>query len=97
MDDELLRLQAWFIQQTNGDWEHSNGIQISTLDNPGWSVKIDITDTGLSGKSFKALNQHFTEVDWMVCRVQDNRFEGFGGPLSLRRILTTFLDWALDC
>ena len=30
------RLQKWYKSQCNGDWEHSFGIKIETLDNPGW-------------------------------------------------------------
>ncbi|UCH44768.1 MAG: hypothetical protein JSV11_10785 [Nitrospiraceae bacterium] len=37
------RLNRWYINQCNGDWEHQYGIVIETLDNPGWRVKIDLT------------------------------------------------------
>jgi hypothetical protein len=35
-DDDLLRwLQDWHAGQCDGDWEHSYGVDIGTLDNPG--------------------------------------------------------------
>lgn len=29
-------LTSWYKTQCNGDWEHSYGIEISTIDNPGF-------------------------------------------------------------
>lgn len=43
----LQEIQSWYISNCNGDWEHSFGVSIDTLDNPGWSVRIDLADTGL--------------------------------------------------
>lgn len=33
--DSLALLQQWYLQQCNEDWEHSWGVRIATLDNPG--------------------------------------------------------------
>jgi hypothetical protein len=30
----------WYTKQCNGDWEHSYGIRIDTIDNPGWSLTL---------------------------------------------------------
>ncbi len=46
--DVLAELQRWYLAQCNDDWEHSYGVTIETLDNPGWSVHIDLADTALS-------------------------------------------------
>ena len=40
--DELQLLQEWYVAQCDGDWEHSYGVKIDTLDNPGWSLKVDL-------------------------------------------------------
>jgi hypothetical protein len=50
--NELDRLHAWYKMQCNGDWEHHQGISITSCDNPGWWVKIDLADTSLENKSF---------------------------------------------
>lgn len=50
--NELVRLQEWFKSQCNGDWEHSLGVSITTCDNPGWWVKIDLAGTSLENKPF---------------------------------------------
>ena len=35
-----------------------------------------------------------SERDWIVCRLREGRFEGFGGPRNLEEILEVFLQWA---
>ena len=39
----------WFAIHCDGDWEHSEGIRIATLDNPGWALDVRIEDTELDG------------------------------------------------
>jgi hypothetical protein len=40
-------LQGWYAAHCNGDWEHQNGIEIGTLDNPGGTFQVDLQDTDL--------------------------------------------------
>lgn len=40
--NELIWLQNWFAVQCDGVWEHAHGIKIDTLDNPGWTVHVDL-------------------------------------------------------
>ena len=96
----LTELQAWYRSQCNDDWEHSYGVKIETLDNPGWSVTVDLTETDLQDKAFtpvvlgaiaEDLNQ---DEDWIVCKVEKQRFHGAGGPAKLEEIIATFLRWA---
>jgi hypothetical protein len=91
----LIELQQWYRSQCNGDWEHSYGIKIDTLDNPGWSVTIELTDTDLADRSFIEV-QRPHEIDWIHCRVRDRKFEGHGGPLMLDEVLRIFLAWATE-
>jgi len=51
----LAELQRWYESQCNEDWEHQYGVKIDTLDNPGWSVIIDLDDTDLEGKPFQTV------------------------------------------
>jgi len=94
MHDELSELQAWYRAQCNGDWEHSYGVTIGTLDNPGWSVTIDLAETPLADRGFTTVENLNHEVDWMRCEVKDQKWLGNGGPNMLRPILRTFLTWA---
>ena len=84
----LARLEAWYVRQCNGDWEHLYGVTIETLDNPGWSVTIDLTGTKLEGVPYVSDND---EID---CRVERGKWKGTGPPLKLNELLEAFLTWA---
>ena len=45
-------LQNWYCSNCDGGWEHSYGIKIQTLDNPGWHVEIDLMETRVADKPF---------------------------------------------
>ena len=32
----------WYKTNCDGDWEHSYGITLQTLDNPGWHLTVDL-------------------------------------------------------
>ena len=92
--NELRRLQDWYVAQCDGDWEHSYGLRIATLDNPGWTVTIDLEDTEYVGVSFAELKDMAPDRDWIRCWVEGSAWHGDGGPLMLTTILGHFLDWA---
>jgi len=94
MNDILTWMQEWFLSQCNGEWEHSSGIKIDSLDNPGWSVIIDLAGTELENKFMSPVVANRTEDDWVNCSVSDNQFKAYGGPNNLREILNTFKTWA---
>jgi hypothetical protein len=91
--DVYVELQKWYENQCDGDWEHQYGIEIGTLDNPGWSVSIDLTDTDLEEKEFQKISNTESERDWILCRIEEGKFEGDGGPQMLEEIIKVFLDW----
>ncbi|WP_417794393.1 immunity 53 family protein [Terasakiella pusilla] len=95
-DNTLLkRLQDWYASMCNDDWEHTYGIFISNIDNPGWSFKVELQDTYLEDVQFKKIQiQRQDENDWIICMVDKNCFQGYGGPCNLNDLLETFLDWA---
>jgi hypothetical protein len=83
----------WFKSYCDGDWEHGHGISIETMDNPGWSIKIWLYETELRDVAFEEIKIEKGECDWMVCRVKDYFFEGFGDPNKLVDILRVFKNW----
>ena len=89
-------LQDWYRSKCDGQWEHTYGIRISTLDNPGWKVEIDLNDTELASKEFGqvALSQD-TELEWYLCRVQDGKFQAFCGPVQLTEVIDIFIRWSM--
>src|SRR3954469_16092369 len=92
--DELRRLQEWYLSQCDGDWEHGYGPRIGTLDNPGWTVTIELEDTALEGVPFVEVKDMAPPQDWFRCWVEGTEWHGVGGPLMLTAILGHFLDWA---
>jgi len=93
----LQRLQEWYKAQCNGDWEHSDGVKLDTLDNPGWSLEIDLTDTPLQYRSFTEMKREYEhETEWLTCSLSDGKFTGACGPEKLEEMLEIFLDWAED-
>jgi hypothetical protein len=98
--DILFRLQKWYAAQCDGDWEHSYGVHITTLDNPGWLVKIDLIGTELESRPFVAVSagtgkdDHPEQTIWLSCTTRDGVWQGAGDETQLVRILAIFLDWA---
>ena len=90
----LSDLQKWYESQCNEDWEHFFGVSIGTLDNPGWTVTIDLDGTDLAEKPFSTIENLSSVQDWIKCWVENAKFNGAGGPQKLEEILTIFLDWA---
>jgi hypothetical protein len=92
--DQLRDLQEWFESVCDGDWEHAFGITIQTLDNPGWAVDVDLMDTSLGQIDFIPTQVERTEQDWLLCKVENGKFIGRGGPANLIEILGIFTTWA---
>ena len=89
----LLRLQRWYASHCDGDWEHTWGVKIDTLDNPGWSLTVDLFDTELEKAPFSGFRvEHST--DWMFFELKDARFIGRCGPTKLGDMIEVFLHWA---
>ncbi len=91
----LEKLQQWYLSNCNGDWEHSCGVEIGTLDNPGWQVKISLAGTALESKSFVEVDHRHAQDPylWYRCWREENVWHAAGGPEQLVPILEIFLDW----
>ena len=92
--NEINWIIEWFKSYCDGDWEHSNGMTIETMDNPGWCVKIWLDGTELADVAFKDIKVNNGKRDWMRCSVKNYIFEGFGDPDKLLDILQVFKNWA---
>jgi Immunity protein 53 len=91
----MVRLQAWYLSQCNDEWEHTYGIRLETLDNPGWSLDIDLEETSLLEKEFESIAfDDDTSGSWIFCKVENGQFRGRCGPTQLEEMLRRFLDWA---
>jgi hypothetical protein len=83
-------LQQWYTDNCNGQWEHSYGIAIGTINNPGWAVSIDLTNTILDGVTIADDFYETSASDWMGYSIANNVFEGVGDPSKLERIIAVF-------
>ena len=87
-------LQAWYVEQCDGEWEHEFGIKIDTLDNPGWTVEVSLTGTPLESLQVERREVHRSEDDWCVSWVEDGTFNAACGPANLAEALHSLREWA---
>ena len=98
--ETLERLQKWYASQCDGEWEHQCGVRVESLDNPGWSVRINLEGTELLHRPFSPTEEgtgsdgHPEQTKWIACFVRDGAWNGASDESQLDRILTVFLDWA---
>jgi len=91
----LRKLTRWYSEQCNGDWEHSYGFTIDTLDNPGVSLTVDLRETILESVPFEEKKEHYESSDrWMVCLRTTEKFVARGATCRLEDMIEEFLRWA---
>jgi hypothetical protein len=91
--DAIAWLQQWFRKQCDGKWEHTYGVQIETVDNPGWSITIDLCGTELQNATMPPLVEDRGADDWVRAEVKDRRFIGHGDPDKLTALANVFRAW----
>src|SRR4051812_17526431 len=89
--DVLTRLQRWYAAQHDGEWEHGFGVRIDTLDNPGWSLTVDVRGTALEAAAADWSKRERSEDDWLHWRIAAGRFEAFCGPMNLSEAVEAFV------
>lgn len=94
LDVSLLSwLQAWYAANCDSDWEHQYGVRIGTIDNPGWSVEIDLDGTPLDGMGYPRARVVRDATNWFLVRVEGNIWKFDGGPLNMTEGLYLFRQW----
>ena len=83
-------IEQWYRGHCDGDWEHQYGVEIGTVDNPGWYVKIDLMGTSLENKTMQYVLFEEAEDDWYGMSMKQNVFHGAGDPTKLTLLLKTF-------
>jgi hypothetical protein len=95
MVSTLQRLMHWYQSNCDGDWEHTYGVEIATLDNPGWRLKIDLKDTSLQHVPFETHEDRFGDkTEWLRCWKEDLSFQAACGSFRLEDALVVFLSCA---
>lgn len=86
-------LSQWYESECNGDWEHSFGIVIETLDNPGWHCVIDLRETQWETMDLKLTKESFPDDGWAFYKIEKQKFEISCDPKRLEHCLTYFKKW----
>ena len=92
MTTNLEKLQNWFIAQNDGDWEHTYGVKIETLDNPGWNLQIDLEETDYDHLEMEYTLCENSEHDWYSLRIRDHLFSASGDPTKLDFLIGKFFE-----
>ena len=56
-------------------------------------TSLDLCETELINKPFVEIDRDISDNDWLSCRLQNNKFEGFGDASKLYEILEIFKKW----
>lgn len=97
---EIEELQDWYFAQCNDDWEHTYGVKIENIDNPGWMIKIDLVGTALERTSFEGYSYGVGDEaetsgdNWLFARTENGKYIACGGPYKLKEMISIFLSWA---
>jgi hypothetical protein len=88
--DTLTCLMSWYRDQCDGDWEHQYGVEIGTLDNPGWSFAVDLLDTKFEGRTVDRVVQERSDDDWIHLWSDGVKFHVACGPTNLGEAIEAF-------
>ena len=85
-------IQNWFKNNCDGEWEHGDVIQITTFENPGWEVEIDISNTSLANMNLKSILNEKGPHDWYGVKIENQKFIAIGDSGKLKFLLSLFKD-----
>jgi hypothetical protein len=89
----LSVLEKWYTARCYGSWEHRHGVRILTLDNPGWSVEIDLRGTQAEERVLEPVRVDRAEKDWLHYWVAEKKFHARVGPQNLSESVEIFSQW----
>lgn len=87
---------GWYADQCDGEWEHEFGIKIETIDNPGWSVRVDLVDTDVYGRSLEFSRRELPDREWVMAASDGERFTGASSPGAASEIDRAFEKFVLN-
>lgn len=89
-------LTSWYKENCNGDWEHSYGIKIETVDNPGWYVCVDLAETDVAGKQLLQKKVVISDEDWFEISSNGVYFKGYGDANKLEQLIKEFQQFTMS-
>ena len=94
MKSALIRLSEWYLAQCDDLWEHRWGLSITTFDNPGFALKIELTGTKLENAEFEPIEFEINDSDrWYTCWKEGCEFHAVWVPSQIEAMIEHFLSW----
>ena len=97
--DAFDRFQQWYAAQCQKGKSEAPAISMTSLDNPGWSLNIELTGTELAGGKMEPIDFDNGDYDWLICNIyrknDEVSFSGVGDPSKLVVMLDQFVALAL--
>ncbi len=84
-------LQKWFKDQTDGNWEHEVIIKIESIDNPGWSIEIDLMKSDIIPIEWRLFE--ISDDNWLGYKFEDNIFYIAGDANKLDLSIRVFQEF----
>lgn len=92
-DDLFTRLDAWYAEQCDGEWEHEFGIKIQTLDNPGWLIQVDLSGTGSEGATLPANLDEDESGTWVHSSADGTELRVACSPRAMEKAMRVVLEF----
>jgi hypothetical protein len=90
----LEKLQTWYNSNCDGDWEHQYGFSLENIDNPGWTLTIDLDFTHQEDEIFSEYTIGKDQpLNWIVVKKNGKKLNGACGPMQLEQMLELVTDW----
>ncbi|MFC8678486.1 Imm53 family immunity protein [Streptomyces griseorubiginosus] len=83
-------LVQWYQSQCDGDWEHEYGVRLASLDNPGWTLEVDLQETDAEGRLMPKRRTDDEQGKWLVAWSDGERFRASCDPGSLEEMVRLF-------
>jgi len=88
--DILAWIEDWYSFHCDRDWEQEYGCSIRTVENGGWSVQIDLSETLLEDTEIAWQLVKKSENDWYGLAIKDSVFTASGDLRKLSFLLHSF-------
>jgi hypothetical protein len=86
----LAALVHWYESQCDGDWEHEYGVRLASLDNPGWTLEVDLLETAVEGRTMPKRRTDDDRGRWLIAWSDGEVFRASCDPASLEEMLLLF-------
>lgn len=90
MSDYLSYIEEWVYRNPAALEEQRPRFLLTTLDNPGWAIDINLRDTELETLELDLPLMEMSEHNWHTARARDHVLELPGGPWNLFDLLEIF-------